>query len=542
MPSHANPAADLPARQRWRTFAGWALALCLLLGLAAFVRLSLHWPLVGDATLLHYSIFLLRHGFAPYRQLVDVNLPGTYAFEWLVIRLFGYGALPWRLFDFSLLLALGAASLPLLGTCEHSRRAPRRLLAALWVMTLFALLHGRDGFTDLGQRDLLMTVLLALGYVFFFRALAAQARYTAAWLLGCGLAIGAAASVKPTALLLLPVLLLLFLSGRHGSTRSALRYAAAMVAGAAIPGAAVLLYLLHEHALGAFLRIMTKLVPLHSSLFRHSAMALLGGTISSVMLPLVVLGLPALLLSRPWRSVQGRALLAGFGFGVLSFVLQGRGYPYHRYPSEFFLLLLYARAFITAGQSAVATSPLRRRLVQASAGLALLFSVVGIAANALASMDRLTPAQDSFESALASALDQRGGAALSGKVQCVDMAGGCVTTLLRLRLVQSTGFLYDCYALAQVGPEFAAEQRRYREAWLAALRRAQPAWMIVSSDECGPADFRYTKLSRWPALADLLQDDYKLADQWTPQHPENWYGHAALPYGFRLYERKAAER
>jgi hypothetical protein len=102
------------------------MAVYLLLALAAFVHLSLHWPLVGDSTLLHYSVFLLRHGFAPYAQLVDINLPGTYAFEWLVVRLFGYGALPWRLFDFSLLLALGGASLALLRAHERKTHKPRR--------------------------------------------------------------------------------------------------------------------------------------------------------------------------------------------------------------------------------------------------------------------------------------------------------------------------------------------------------------------------------------------------------------------------------
>jgi hypothetical protein len=90
------------------------------------------------------------------------------------------------------------------------------------------------------------------------------------------------------------------------------------------------------------------------------------------------------------------------------------------------------------------------------------------------------------------------------------MAGGCVTTLLRLRLQQSTGFLYDCYALAIVRPDFVAEQERYREAWLAALNRSQPELLIVSSDECGHADSHCAKLTRWPALADLLQKQLQI--------------------------------
>ena len=534
MPLRPHAASHTPVKHSRPAVAGGVLALYLVGVLAAFVHLSLHWPLVGDATLLHYCVFMLRHGFAPYRQLVDVNLPGTYAFEWIVIRLFGYGAPAWRLFDLALLLAIGASSFALLRTHGESCLRGRSWLCALWVTTVFALLHGRDGFTELGQRDLLMTALVAVAYVGFFRALSARAWHAAAWLFGCGLALGIAATVKPQALVLLPALLLIFPFTRRAERQAKMLSSVAACAGAAIAIVLMLVYLLREHALEAFLHTMTELVPLHGSLFRHTTLALLGRVLSSVMLPLVLLGLPALAYSRPWRSAQGAALLAGLGFGVLSFLIQGRGYPYHRYPSEFFLLLLYARAFLMAMRTVPAP-----RIWLLSAASALLFSVAAILPNALASMHRLTPAQDSFDTALASALDQRGGQSLTGNVQCIDMAGGCITTLLNLRLQQSTGFLYDCYALAPVGPEFVAEQQRYRQAWLAALDRTQPALLIVSSDECGPADSRYTKLTRWPALAHLLQNDYRLADQWAPQQMENWFGHPHLSYGFRLYQRKS---
>lgn len=543
MPNPLSAVAH-PGKRRLPAAAAFALGLWLLYALAQFVRLSLRWPLVGDATLLHYGVFLLRHGFAPYRQLIDINLPGTYCIEWLVTGLFGYGALAWRLFDLSLLLILGAASVVLL----WQRREPwKTALGALWAAGLFALLHGRDGLTDLGQRDLLMTALLAVAYVFFFLALRLRTTrpgFTIAMLCGFGAALGAATTVKPLALLLLPVLLALFAWAlRSGSrTRMFPIWAAcegwAACAGALVPLLAALLYLLHQHALGAFWQLETALVPLHSSLFRQSVPHLLMGIISSVMRPLFLLGLPVLLRSRPWRTAEGAALLAGFFFGALSFVVQGRGYPYHRYPSEFFLLLLYARAFL-------ATLRPRPRLhwaYRACALGAVLFSAAALVPHTLQELRRFTPRVDPFAAALSSAIAQRGGPALADHVQCFDMAGGCVTTLLRLRLPQSTGFLYDCYAFAPVAPAFQREQQRYRRAWLAALQKSSPALLIVTSDECGPPDEHYTKLARWPALDRLLRAQYVLASQWTPTREENWNGHPTRPYGFRLYARRGSPR
>ena len=87
----------MQARQEFRRDAtGWfelacgvALVACVLVAALA----SLHWPLVGDAALMHYIVFLHRQGLTPYKDIVDINLPGTYAFESLAMRCFGSGAL-----------------------------------------------------------------------------------------------------------------------------------------------------------------------------------------------------------------------------------------------------------------------------------------------------------------------------------------------------------------------------------------------------------------------------------------------------------------
>ncbi len=68
-----------------------ALSLVLLTCLATFVVSTYRWPLIGDAALMHYLVFLTRHGMAPYRDIVDMNMPGTYLIEAAVSGLAGGG-------------------------------------------------------------------------------------------------------------------------------------------------------------------------------------------------------------------------------------------------------------------------------------------------------------------------------------------------------------------------------------------------------------------------------------------------------------------
>ena len=86
---------------RWLTP---GLCTVVLACLALLVILTLHWPLVGDAVSVHYLILLLDHGMAPYRQIVDAQMPGTYLVDWAALHVFGGSAIGLRLFDYFLSL------------------------------------------------------------------------------------------------------------------------------------------------------------------------------------------------------------------------------------------------------------------------------------------------------------------------------------------------------------------------------------------------------------------------------------------------------
>ena len=133
---------------RWLKFCKWyeaGLCLAILPCVALFVVRTWHWPLVGDAPLMHYVVFLMDHGRIPYRDIVDINMPGTYLIEGLVIHVFGGGSLAWRIFDFSLIGVAAAAMAAI--ACPYS------WFAAVFSASIFLFLHGRDGLIQLGQRD-----------------------------------------------------------------------------------------------------------------------------------------------------------------------------------------------------------------------------------------------------------------------------------------------------------------------------------------------------------------------------------------------------
>ena len=85
------------------------LAASLSVSALLFFVWSWHWPLVGDASLMHYIGWLIGRGWAPYREIGDMNMPGSYLIEIAAMHLFGMGDLAWRLFDFALMAAAGAS-------------------------------------------------------------------------------------------------------------------------------------------------------------------------------------------------------------------------------------------------------------------------------------------------------------------------------------------------------------------------------------------------------------------------------------------------
>ncbi len=557
-----------------------ALAASLTVSALLFFAWSWRWPLVGDSALIHYIVFLMQRGWAPYRQLIDQQFPGSYLIELAAMHIFGMGDLAWRCFDFSLLIAASlacfAVTRPATPPGAPSQGAPLKTASPSWVGSpaaesgtearwlpglfaacLFILIHGRDGLAEGGQRDLTMAVLLLAATAFLFAAVRrSAARRNGLWASALfGLLSGIALTIKPTVLPLTFAQLALacFVLSRRAHPWIAHAVSAAL-AYLVAPALAVL-FLAREHAFSAFYAGFHGIVPYYASLAHRPLSYVVLHSVSPV-LPLVLIWFALLAVnsrSRPQpHDWERTALAVGALFGLFDCILQARALPYYRYPLLAFLLPLMALDFTRALRTprapftTAAGVPGERsllagveaswvgskRLSSALAVIALSFGGFFLAPQSAVLIHRYRWWETDFISSLQQNLNALGGPALSGHIQCIDSISGCETALYRMRLEQSTGLLAD-YPL--FGPDSVPIVRQTRQRVYQDLLANPPRVIVVSSWLHFDGPGNYLKLDRWPALEDFLATRYTLQTEWTPFRTNKWWGREETPASYRIY-------
>ncbi len=496
-----------------------AIAASLLISASLSIVWTIHWPLVGDAALIHYIVFLTRHGMAPYRVLGDMNMPGSFLVEGAAMQLFGPGALAWRCFDFTLLALAACAFFLITGR--------RRRLAGLFAASLFALVHARDGLAEGGQRDLTMAVALIAATALLLLALRTRALWPMAL---SGLLSGLALTIKPTALplTLTQLAIACWVLRRRGQPWHP-QMATSLLTMTLFPLLA-LAFLLQQHALAAFLEGLRTLIPYYASLGHRPFGYLLLHSLSPL-LALVLLWLATLVLARPPLTLERALLLIGAFFGLVSYLVQARGLPYYRYPLLAFLLPLMALD-LTLILPLPHGNNLRLRSAKALAVLALAVGALWIAPQSAVLIHRIRWQETDFLSSLEQNLNRLGGARLSGHIQCVDTISGCGATLYQMRLVSATGVLSDFLLF---GRESALAVRQSRATLEEAIRTNPPQIIVISSYLYldGLNDFQ--KLDRWPELKKLLAQRYHLNTAWSPTHPMRWWSREERSASYRIY-------
>src|SRR5439155_765060 len=79
---------------------------------AVLLVLSLPWPLIQDAPVMHYIAWRIGEGDVPYRDLYDINQPGVYVLHLALLRTLGAGDGAWRAFDLAWLAATAGPGPP----------------------------------------------------------------------------------------------------------------------------------------------------------------------------------------------------------------------------------------------------------------------------------------------------------------------------------------------------------------------------------------------------------------------------------------------
>jgi len=533
-----------------------ALAASLAISALLFFAWSWHWPLLGDASLIHYIAFLIERGWAPYRDLGDMNMPGSFLIELAAMHVFGYGDLAWRLFDFTLLGIAAASFFVITRRAELDRTTSA--LAALFAASLFIVIHGRDGLSEGGQRDLTMAVLLVAATALLFIAVRtfAPARGISWPAAAFGLLSGVALTIKPTALplslaqlFLAAITLRRFLASysrdQQNPTRTVLlRYVAPATLAGLIGPAIALIFLLREHALPAFLAGFHGIVPYYASLGHRPLSFILLHSISPL-LPLVLLWLAALAVDMSFfqvtRDWERAALLLGVLFGLINCIVQARGLPYYRYPLLVFLLPLIALD-LTRILEAHSPTTLRTRTASALAIVALAFGGFFLAPQSAVLIHRYRWRETDFITTLQQNLTTLGGPALSGHIQCIDSISGCGNVLYRMRLEPSTGVLSDFLLFGQPheDPDTVPILRDTRAQFFDAIHANPPQVIVVTSHLHIDGPDNFLKLDRWPAFESFLAANYTLQTEWSPTRTARWWSREETPASYRIYVLRSA--
>ncbi len=467
---------------------------------------------------MHYVVFLMDHGRAPYRDIVEMNMPGTYMLDWLIVHTVGGGPFGWWLWDTASGIVAIAGCLWIAG--------PGRRAAGATAGALAYLIHLADGPKEFGQRDWIVAVSLALAMGCLFTALR---RDRPQWMAGfMGLCVFAAA-IKP------PVIAIGFLflaaacwmvSKRRiaeapqrsvAAVRSLLLWS---FVGALVPAAMVAVFLLRWGVVREFVAILRGLVPWYGSLDRLSLLHLARRAPNQQLIPLLLGALAIFILCRSWRRWESAFLCAAMLSGTLLFFVQGKGWPYHRYPEMIFAALwglLELDRGLRGGKSVriIATATLAATMIVVTP---LLVRSIYAWSGTLGNVPYLE-----------ADLNALGGPALSGKIQCLDMTeAACIDVLYRMNLLQSTGYIYDFYFFpARANHVTIPLQKRFLEE--VTLR---PPQVIVLSADTWPGNYNsYQQVDRWPAFREFLERNYQLYREQSsdPPHPGS---------GYKLYVRE----
>ncbi|MDQ2833355.1 MAG: hypothetical protein M3Y50_06315, partial [Acidobacteriota bacterium] len=437
----------------------------------------------------HYVNFLMAHGMAPYRDIIDINMPGSYFIEGWAMHIFGGGDLGWRFYDFTLLAILTASMIVI--------SLPFDWFAGLCAGVLFTLIHAMEGPRNAGQREQVMITLIMVGYGLLFSAMRRQKPLL---MLPFGFTLGLAASLKPTAAPLGLVLLLIISLALRKKVVSTKPYVGYGLLGIFLASLLSLQFLFKYHVFGDFVSTARGLIPYYASVGNAPFWALVRDLLHLRTAVPLVIGIVLAFFNRQrteWENWERLALILGILFGAFSYIAQGKLFDHHAYAFK---------AFVALWVVLECTKAMRTKGWRHIAGLAVIgFGILVVApkyVRVLATVDPLSELPD----ALKADIVRLGGSTLQNQVQCLDMVDGCFSTLYHLGLLPNTTFMSDYMLLGPVG---SPPLTHYRDLFWNDIHKNPPKVIVLTKMWLSEGQ-SFQKLDQWPELADYLNSAYSL--------------------------------
>lgn len=474
-----------------------------ILGLVIVVCLTRipAYPLIHDIPNLHIIAQRILAGAVPYRDVIDMNLPGIYLIHLLVVLIPGDPNIVWFCFHFSWALLTAAAAWFLL-------RSESRLAAWMAAVTVIAYYVTRKAFYY-GQRDFLLLLPVLLGILAFIH-FEKSGRKSIRWLFWSGLAFGLASTIKPLPLAFSAAAGIWLVLDRISTLRQRWLRMLSLAAGTLVPLALVALWLALSGGLADFLRLAPNLSAVYYN-WQHlnwGEMLFFTTIESRIFFGMVVLalGLSYLREKRLPATPLFLALYTGLGYGVIHYFSQGKGWEYHQLPFNLFAILLTTALFL---RMAVGAGP--RLAVLAC--LCLYLPLVGILPRAAWIMIH-DPAGylDIFQPAVHKLDADYDRLNLSGKsIQLLDMTTGGAYLLYSHQVPLSTPYLLDFELQANPNPAYL----QFRQVFMQRMLSAPPEFFIIARETKADSPLSYRRFADWTDFTGWLESDYHLVSDQT---------------------------
>ncbi len=457
------------------------------------IAASWDWPLIHDAATNHYIADQILKGATPYRDIFDMNLPGSYIPHLICLFVFGESDFAWRFVDM-LFMLLAAWSLWRICKSQNEQ-------VAIFCACAVLLFHIGNGSVFSGQRDWWLASLILASGVFLLRALEEKV-LSYDNLLFMSIFAGAAASIKPFALLFLPLSLALYLS-RIKKKKNWLKLFSSIIFGFAFVPFCLVLWLLLSGGFEAFLDILNNYswkiysaVKIPSS---FDALMPFGKILGALALFSGIVVLTVRKFQYAPRHIL--VLVAGCLYGLFHFLFQAKGWSYHAYPLLVFLIPLVILWLDSLGKN-------RRRPKQALVPFLLLVTICfGLALRGISrsmgdeSLEYIKPYVPELISDLESLnLDDQ------APVQVMDTALGGLHALFRTSLKQSSRTVYDFHFQVETGHPYV---ERMKNEFIDELEDKNPQAVVVfRAGWLAPHD--YSRHEQFPEFLAYLKNGYRL--------------------------------
>jgi hypothetical protein len=458
--------------------------------------------LIHDTVIFHYIAQRILAGSIPYKDILDINMPGIYLIHMALVGIPGNVNLIWFSFHFTWTVMTAL-------TAFHLIKSESRLTAWLAAVTVIAYYLTRKAF-NYGQRDFLLLLPVVLGMLSFKHYLQSSP-HKLIWLFLSGLAVGTAAIIKPLPMLFAGLAVLWLLV--DPSVRDFGRKMTSIVflaTGAVLPFALMIIWLAKVGGLSTFYRLALDISALYYNWQRLNWSDLLFFTTIEVRIVGLMLLLAFILVvlreKRLPCSPIYNILYAGVGYGIIHYVSQAKGWEYQQLPLAIFALLLSSALLM---RTVTGTQP-RLAVI---AGLCLYLSLVGILPRAAWIMIH-DPSEylDIFQPAVHKLESDYYRLHLNGKsIQILDITSGGVYLLFEHHLPLATNYLPDFELQANSNGAYLI----FRSDFLARVQSNPPEVFIISREFDTDRELSYARYGDWTAFTGWFESNYTLVSNQT---------------------------